>query len=122
MKNKKYKYSDKSFWKKVTKFAMKAGKKVILKAMVMWEALKDNDTPLWARTTILGALGYFISPIDAIPDFIPVVGYSDDLGVLIAAMGSVAMHIKKSHRRKAKKKLKSWFGGGSFGELLPSAS
>jgi uncharacterized membrane protein YkvA (DUF1232 family) len=99
---KKQKYSDKSFWKKVTKFAMKAGKKVILKTIVMWEALKDNDTPLWARTTIMGALAYFISPVDAIPDMIPVVGYSDDLGVLIAAMGSVAMHVKKRSSPKSK--------------------
>jgi uncharacterized membrane protein YkvA (DUF1232 family) len=53
---------------------------------------------------------------------IPVVGYSDDLGVLIAAMGSVAMHVKKDHRRKAKKIIKRWFGSDedSFGALVPS--
>jgi uncharacterized membrane protein YkvA (DUF1232 family) len=91
-------------------------------SIVLWEALKDKDTPLWAKTTIMSALAYFIWPFDAIPDFILVTGYSDDLAVLVAAMGSVAMHVKKDHRRKAKKIIKRWFGSDedSFGALVPS--
>ena len=110
-KNKEYKYTDESFWKKVGESARKAGVKVVEMSIVLWEALKDKDTPLWAESTILGALGYFICPIDAIPDVIPVAVYTDDLAVLVAAMGAVAMHVKKSHRKKAKKRLESWFGG-----------
>lgn len=67
---------------------------------------KDEDTPIWAKTTIMGALGYFISPLDAIPDITPFVGYSDDLGILVAA---VATHIKDEHVEKAKETLKKWF-------------
>jgi hypothetical protein len=53
--------------------------------------------------------GYFISPIDAIPDFTPVIGYSDDFAVLSLAVVTVAAHIKKIHGKMARKKLKAWF-------------
>lgn len=127
--NNEYEYTDESFWDKIGKSAKKAGVKVIEMSIVLWEALNDKDTPLWAKSTILGALGYFVFPLDAIPDMIPFGGYSDDLAVLVAAMGAVAMHVKKSHRKKAKKRLKSWFGGekdssggeeDSSGALVPN--
>jgi uncharacterized membrane protein YkvA (DUF1232 family) len=55
-------------------------------------------------------LGYFISPIDAIPDVIPFVGYSDDLGVLVAAVATVSTYITDDVKAKAKAKLQDWFG------------
>ena len=55
-------------------------------------------------------LGYFIVPIDAIPDLAPVIGYSDDLGALALAIGNVAMYIDDEVKQKAKSKLKDWFG------------
>lgn len=51
-------------------------------ALKMYYAATDADTPTWAKTTIYGALGYFISPIDVIPGITPLVGYTDDVGVL----------------------------------------
>lgn len=103
------KYSEDSFWEKVKKYAKDAGESVISPALKMYYALLDTDTPVWAKTTIVGALGYFISPIDAIPDIMPVVGYSDDLGVLAAALAVVSASIKDEHVRKAKEILKRWF-------------
>ncbi len=103
-------FSEDSFWTKVKAFAIKAGKEVIEKAIILYYCLQDLDTPVWAKTTIIAALGYFISPIDAIPDFTPVIGFADDLGVLAAAMATVAMYIKEEHKEKAKAKLKIWFG------------
>ena len=102
-------YSDESFWAKVKGYAKAAGGAVLNPAMVMYYAGMDAATPLWARTTITGALGYFISPIDAIPDFTPVLGYSDDLGVLTAALAVVAAHIKPAHKQRAREKLREWF-------------
>jgi uncharacterized membrane protein YkvA (DUF1232 family) len=102
-------FSDESFWDKITKYAKKAGESVLEPALKMYYSAKDEDTPLWAKTTIFGALGYFISPLDAIPDFTPVVGYSDDLGMLTAAIAVVAAHIKEEHVKKAKETLKKWF-------------
>ena len=103
-------YSDKSFWRKVQRFAGAAGKEVISKALLLYYCYSDPDTPKWVKGVILGALGYFIAPIDAIPDAIPVVGFADDLGALAAAAAVVAAHLKKAHGDAAKKKLAAWFG------------
>ena len=58
----------------------------------------------------MGPLGYFIAPIDAIPDLTPIVGYSDDLGSLAMALAAVAIFIDDEVKDKARKKLKDWFG------------
>lgn len=103
-------YTDNSFWEKIKKYAKSAGESVLEPALKMYYAAQDKDTPLWAKSTIYGALGYFISPIDAIPDITPVIGYTDDLAVLVAALATVSAYIKKKHSKKAKKTLKQWFG------------
>lgn len=103
-------YSDSAFWGKVTSFAKKAGRAVIESALQLYYALQDADTPLWAKTTIIGALGYFISPVDLIPDLLPVVGYSDDLAVLGGALAAVCAHIKAEHRARAFETVQRWFG------------
>ena len=95
---------------KVKKYAIEAGKEIIEKALILYYCLIDPDTPAWAKTVIIGALGYFIVPLDAIPDFTPVVGYSDDLGALAIAFAIVAAHIKSEHKEMAQEKLKVWFG------------
>ena len=102
-------YSEDSFWEKVKNFAKNAGETVIEKALTLYYVAQDNDTPTWAKTTVYAALGYFISPIDAIPDVVPVAGFSDDLGVLAIAIATVAAHIKDKHTQKAKETLKQWF-------------
>lgn len=103
-------YSDESFWAKVGKYALVAGKQVIGKALTLYACLKDKDTPAWARAVIVTALGYFILPMDAIPDMTPAAGYSDDLGALAAALSVVAVHIKPEHQEWAKEKMRQWFG------------
>lgn len=105
-------YSDQAFWNKVKRFARKAGLAVLEPAVQMYYALQDTDTPAWAKATIVGALGYFIFPLDLIPDLLPGIGYSDDLGVLLGAMGVVAAHIKDEHKALAAEKLHLWFGHG----------
>ncbi|MCX4029255.1 DUF1232 domain-containing protein [Endozoicomonas sp. SM1973] len=104
------KYSEEKFWSKVKKYAKKAGESVLEPALKMYYALMDSDTPAWARAVIIGALGYFISPLDSIPDIIPALGFTDDVGVLAAALATVAAHIKDEHVEKAKKTLKKWRG------------
>lgn len=103
-------YSDDAFWGKIKNYAKQAGKSVLEPALKMYFALNDKDTPLWAKTTIVGALGYFISPIDAIPDLLPVVGYTDDVGVLVAALAVVSAYIKEEHKEKAQQILQKWLG------------
>ncbi|UJS23682.1 YkvA family protein [Thiothrix winogradskyi] len=102
-------YSDEGFWGKVKNYAKAAGERVLEPALKLYYAANDGDTPAWAKTTIFGALGYFIFPIDVIPDIAPVVGYTDDLGVLAAAIAATAVHIKNEHTEKAKAILTQWF-------------
>lgn len=94
-------YKDESFWKKITDLALNAGKEVVEKALTLYFCLIDSDTPSWAKGVIVSALGYFIVPMDAIPDPTPVVGFSDDLGALASAIAIVAAHIKPEHKEKA---------------------
>ena len=102
-------FSEKSFWKKVAAFAVRAGKKLIYRALLLYYCLIDPRTPSWVKAPIVGALAYFIFPADAIPDALPLVGFSDDLAVLGAAVAYVATHINPEHKQKAKEKLKTWF-------------
>lgn len=103
-------YSDASFWEKATKYAKVAGEEVFKRGFTLYYCLQDDRTPTWAKTTIVGALGYFILPVDAIPDFLPAVGFSDDLGALAAAGATVAAHIKPEHKEKAADQAETLFG------------
>ena len=103
------KYSEKSFWNKVIKVAKKAGKEAIITALTLYYCMMDPDTPVWAKTTIAGALGYFILPFDMIPDALIPVGYTDDIGVFATAMLTVSSYIKEEHKEKAQKKVDELF-------------
>lgn len=102
-------YSDESFWQKIKDFAVKAGKDVIEMALTLYYAAQKPDIPFWAKTTIYAALAYFISPLDAIPDLTPVVGFSDDLGALALALATVSAYIDDEVKQKAKEKIELWF-------------
>ncbi len=103
-------YSDKGFWTKVIAHAKVAGKELIEKALWLYYAAQDPNTPAWAKTVIYGALAYFISPFDAIPDLTPVVGFADDLGAISAAVITVGMYITADVKAMADQKMKDWFG------------
>lgn len=102
-------YTDTGFWQKLNTFARKVGREVVEKALQLYYAAESPDTPTWAKGAIFGALAYFVSPIDAIPDVTPVVGFTDDLGVLIGAVAAVAMHITPKVKEQAAKKMSQWF-------------
>ena len=103
-------YSEADFWTKISRFAAAAGRELIHKALLLYFALQNPECPLWARARICAALGYFIWPMDAIPDPTPVWGFADDAGVMSAAVISVTAHIDKGVRKKAARKLLDWFG------------
>ena len=103
-------FDDTSFWDKLSRYARVAGREVIEKALWLYYAAQSSSTPQWAKSVIYGALVYFILPVDAIPDVIPLAGYTDDLGALAAAVASVALYIDEEVRQKATRKLADWFG------------
>lgn len=94
-------YSAPRLWKTLLKATASAGRKTLLTALTLFYCLQDRDTPAWAKGVIVGALGYLVLPMDLIPDVIPGVGYSDDLGALVAALGTVAAYVKDEHKSKA---------------------
>jgi uncharacterized membrane protein YkvA (DUF1232 family) len=65
----------------------------------------DRDTPLPVKATLVGAIAYFVLPVDAIPDMLPALGFTDDAAVLATAIKLVASHITPMHREAAKEKL-----------------
>ena len=103
-------YSEETFWDKLLRFAKAAGAEVVERTLQLYYAAQDPETPAWAKGVIYGALGYFIFPLDAIPDAVPVVGYADDLGVLAAAVAAVALYITPAVKEKARAKMQDWFG------------
>lgn len=103
-------YSEDKFWAKLKKFAVKAGHSVVYTALLLFYTLQKPELPKKARITILAALGYFILPVDLIPDFAVGIGFTDDLGALGVALIQVAMHIDDEVKKKAKAKLTDWFG------------
>jgi uncharacterized membrane protein YkvA (DUF1232 family) len=62
----------------------------------------DPKTPLRVRATLLAALAYFVLPTDALPDFLPLLGFTDDAAVILSALGLVSSHVSEEHRERAR--------------------
>ena len=103
-------YDEDAFWEKLKKFARKAGIKVCYAALLLYYVLKSPSTSAKDRAKIIGALGYFILPIDVIPDFIPVAGYTDDLAALVWGVDCVIKSITPEVKAQSAAKLHEWFG------------
>ncbi|WP_051303144.1 YkvA family protein [Psychromonas aquimarina] len=102
-------YSDESFWNKCTKYAKAIGGKGLEQAFTLYFATENEKCTLVHKTAIYGALGYLISPIDAIPDLTPILGYTDDMGLIATALVGVASCIDEKTREKAKDKVNKLF-------------
>jgi uncharacterized membrane protein YkvA (DUF1232 family) len=102
-------YSEPKFRQKLARAALAAGREVVEKALWLYFAAQRPETPKWARAAVYGALAYFILPLDAIPDVAPVAGYTDDLGVLVLAVGTIARYIDDGVKAKARRLLARWF-------------
>ena len=76
-------YNEDGFWKKLRRVATQVGAKVIFPALQLYYLMQSKDVPVKAKTLIIGALGYLILPADLVPDFIPALGFTDDLTTLI---------------------------------------
>lgn len=103
-------YSDESLWRKISQFSKSAGSTVVYAALLLYYVMRDDQVSLKTKITIAAALGYFIVPADAIFDFSPLIGYTDDLGVLLFALSQVSSSITPEIREKAQNKLGDWFG------------
>ena len=104
-----YTYSEPRFRDKLARAAKLAGREVVEKALWLYFAAQRPETPRWAKATVYGALAYFVVPLDAIPDVVPMAGYSDDLGVLAVAVVTIARFIDGTVREKTSRLLARWF-------------
>lgn len=99
-----------SFWKKVR---ATAGRVPFADEVVaVWYAARDPRTPTRVKAILLGAVAYFVMPVDIIPDFVAGLGYTDDLGVLIAAWRAVRPWITDDHRALAREALRTRSASG----------
>lgn len=102
-------YSESGLWSKIKSVAKKAGSKTIYMVLLLHYVLKSPDVSIKEKAKIYGALGYFILPIDLIPDAIPFVGYSDDITALASILHSVWKNVTPEIKQQAQQKLKDWF-------------
>ena len=111
------KYSESSFFDKITSTIKSAGLKLIYEALLLFYVTENPNCPMKVKAAIFAALGYFISPIDVIPDFTPIVGYSDDAGAIALALCLAQIYIDDTVREKARNKIRDIFGAKVAAEL-----
>ncbi|MBP3727085.1 MAG: DUF1232 domain-containing protein [Bacteroidaceae bacterium] len=111
------KFSPRNFSEKISRIAKRAGAKLIYVALILYYMLQSKKVSLKDKALILGALGYLISPLDAIPDAIPIAGLGDDLGVLMFALQKVRSNVSDEVREKARKRLSKWFDDDEISEI-----
>ncbi len=103
-------YSETGLWEKIKMGSKAAGTKVVYSVLLLYYAMQDKSMSMKTRLSIAAALGYFILPTDAIFDLTPIIGYSDDLGVLLFVLTQISASITAEVMDKAKQKIEEWFG------------
>ena len=103
------KFSQQSFIEKIQRIAKRAGAKLVYIALILYYLMQSDKVSLKDKAIIIGALGYLISPIDVVPDAIPIAGLADDLAVLLYALGKGWSQVDDNLKDKAKQKLSKWF-------------
>ena len=103
------KFTQSGFIEKISKIAKRAGSKLVYAALILYYTLQSESVSLKDKTMILAALGYLISPLDVMPDAIPIAVLSDDLGVLLYVLRKVWTDIPEDVKEKAHNKLTKWF-------------
>jgi uncharacterized membrane protein YkvA (DUF1232 family) len=74
-------------------------------ALAAWYCARDPATPSRVRMILISAVAYFVLPLDAVPDLLPFLGFTDDAAVIAAAVAAVATHLRPEHREKARETL-----------------
>lgn len=102
-------YNEKSFFDKLKKGLKVVGVKGVYMLLLLYNTLQRKDIPPKEKSIIIGALGYFILPLDALPDITPIVGYSDDIFALGMAILKVMPYIDDEMKEKSREQIIKWF-------------
>ena len=111
------KFTNSDFVEKISRIAKRAGAKLVYAALVLYYTLQSDKISVKDKAIIIGALGYLISPLDVIPDAIPIAGLGDDLAVLVYVLNKVWGNISDEVKDKAKAKLSKWFDEDEIAEI-----
>ena len=112
------KFSQNDFVEKIARIAKRAGAKLVYAALILYYTLQSDKISAKNKALIIGALGYLISPLDVVPDAIPIVGLGDDLAVLLYVLKSVWTDIDPDIKQRAKVKLDQWFDDDEVKEIV----
>lgn len=93
------------FKEKLKTLGTKGSYELLERAFQLYYLARSPDVPLWAKGMVVGALGYFIVTPDAVPDITPVLGFVDDMSVMVSALAAVAAHITPMIRKKTQERL-----------------
>lgn len=102
-------YSEAKLSSKIARFAKSAGMECVYYVLLLVSIMKSKEVPLGDKAIIVGALGYFISPLDLIPDLMIGTGYIDDAGMLLYALNTISSRITPSIRKDAINSLHKYF-------------
>lgn len=91
------------FWPKLGRVASRIP--FANQAVAVYYAARDPETPMAAKGIMLGALAYFVMPLDAIPDVLVGIGFTDDAAVITAVIATLGANVRKRHRELAEKAL-----------------
>lgn len=111
------KFSRGEFLEKISRVAKRAGAKLVYSALILYYTLQSDQVSVKDKAIIIGALGYLISPLDVVPDAIPIVGLGDDLSVLVYVLQKVWGDVSEDVKQKAKEKLSKWFDDDEILEI-----
>ena len=111
------KFSQSEFVEKIARIAKRAGSKLVYAALILYYTLQSDKVSKADKAIIIGALGYMISPLDVIPDAIPIAGLTDDLAVLLYVLKRVWTGIDPEIMQQAKEKLSKWFDEDEIAEI-----
>ncbi len=111
------KFSQADFVEKISRIAKRAGAKLVYVALILYYTLQSDKVSRADKAIIIGALGYMISPIDVIPDAIPIAGLSDDLAVLLYVLKKVWVDVEPEVKQRALDRLSRWFDEDEIGEI-----
>ncbi len=89
----------KGFWPKIRRTAARIP--FARQVVSVYYSARDPETPTAAKGIMLGALAYFVLPIDAIPDIFAGIGFTDDAAVIAALIATLGANIKRRHKDQA---------------------
>ena len=110
-------FSQSDFVEKISRIAKRTGAKLVYAALILYYTLQSDKISANDKAIIIGALGYMISPLDVVPDAIPIVGLSDDLAVLLYVLKKVWTDVDPDIKERARQKLTKWFDEDEIGEI-----